>query len=75
VCPEFLTKARNMEILQSNKSISWNEKKIKLKKMFPVITDNDLQYNDGKEKVMIEMLAYKLGKTTNELRYIIHSVL
>jgi hypothetical protein len=50
-------------------------RKRKLKKIFPAITDNDLQFNDGKEKVMIEMLAYKLGKTQDELRYIIHAVL
>ncbi|TVQ08551.1 MAG: general stress protein CsbD [Bacteroidetes bacterium] len=64
-----------METLQFNRTISWEEKKKKLKKIFPAITDNDLHFNDGKEKVMIEMLAYKLGITTNELRYIIHGVL
>lgn len=64
-----------METLQSNKSITWEEKKKRLKKIFPTITDNDLQFNDGKEKVMIEMLAYKLDKTADELRYIIHAVL
>jgi hypothetical protein len=64
-----------MDTLQFNKTISWEEKKEKLKKIFPAITDHDLHFNDGKEQVMIEILAYKLGKTTDELRYIIHSVL
>jgi hypothetical protein len=63
-----------METLQSKKSITWDEKKIRLKKIFPSITDNDLQFNDGKEKVMIEMLAYKLGTTDEQLRYIIHAI-
>ncbi len=63
-----------METLQSNKTTTWDEKKRRLKKIFPDITDNDLQFNDGKEKVMIEMLANKLDKTTDELRFIIHAV-
>ncbi len=64
-----------METIQSNKSIPWAEKKEKLKILFPSITDHDLQFNDGKEKVMIDMLAYKLGKSTDELRFIIHAEL
>jgi hypothetical protein len=63
-----------METLQLNRTITWNEKKRRLKEIFPAINDNDFHFNDGKEKVMIEMLAYKLGKTSDELRYIIHSV-
>jgi len=35
----------------------WDKKKEKLKEKFPVITDEDLRYNEGKEKEMIEMLA------------------
>ena len=64
-----------METVQSLKTISWEEKKERLKIIFPAITDSDLQFNDGKEKVMIEKLAYKLGKSEDELRYIIHAVL
>lgn len=63
-----------MEALQSNRTVTWDEKKKRLKEIFPAITDNDFHFNDGKEKVMVEMLAYKLGKTSDELRYIIHSV-
>ena len=63
-----------METLQSNKTLTWDDKKRRLKKIFPAITDNDLQYNDGKEKVMIERLAYKLDKTVDELRYTIHAM-
>ncbi len=63
-----------METLQSGKSLTWNDKKRRLKKIFPAITDVDLQFNDGKEKVMIERLAYKLDKTVDELRYFIHAI-
>ena len=47
----------------------WSEKKEKLKQKYPNITEEDLHFNEGKEKVMIEMLAYKLGKTEDEFRY------
>jgi hypothetical protein len=49
----------------------WNEKKVKLKEKYPDIKDEDLQFNEGKEKVMLEMLGYKLGKTEQELLGII----
>jgi hypothetical protein len=49
----------------------WNGKKEKLRQEFPIITDEDLRFNDGKEKEMIEMLGYKLGKTKEELVNII----
>jgi len=49
----------------------WNEKKEKLKQKYAIITDKDLRFNDGKEKEMIEMLSYKLGKTKEELVNII----
>ena len=49
----------------------WNEKKEKLKQKYAIITDKDLRFSDGKEKEMIEMLGYKLGKTKEELVNII----
>jgi hypothetical protein len=49
----------------------WNLKKEKLKKKYPLITEADLRYREGKEKEMIEMLGYKLGKTKQELLNII----
>jgi hypothetical protein len=49
----------------------WNERKEKLKQKYPVITDEDLSFSEGKEKEMIEMLGYKLGKTNEELLNII----
>ena len=52
----------------------WNEKKEKLKKNYPMLTDKDLSFREGKEKEMIEMLGYKLGKTKLELLNIIVTI-
>lgn len=49
----------------------WNGKKEKLKQKYQNITEDDLCFNEGKEKEMIEMLGYKLGKTKEELRNIL----
>jgi len=49
----------------------WNEKKEKLKQKYAIITDDDFFYNEGKEKEMMEILGYKLGKTQEQLRNII----
>jgi len=47
------------------------EKKEKFKQIFPAITDEDLIFREGREREMIEMLGYKLGKTNQELLKII----
>ena len=47
------------------------EKKEKFKQIFPAITDKDLIFREGREREMIEMLGYKLGKTNQELLRII----
>jgi uncharacterized protein YjbJ (UPF0337 family) len=52
----------------------WEKKKGKLKEKFPVISDEDLQYPEGKEKEMIEMLGNKLGKSKLELINIIVAI-
>jgi hypothetical protein len=52
----------------------WDKKKEKLKVKFPVITDEDLRYQEGKEREMIEMLGYKLGKSKLELLNIIVAI-
>jgi hypothetical protein len=52
----------------------WEHTKEKLKQKFPTIKEEDLLYNEGKEKEMIEMLGYKLGKSKLELLYIIAEI-
>ncbi len=57
-----------------NKTGYWESKKGKLKEKFPDITEEDLRYPEGKEKEMIEMLEYKLGKSKMELLSIIIAI-
>jgi hypothetical protein len=45
----------------------WKSKKEKLLKKYNNLTDEDLHYNEGNEKEMIETLSKKLGKTKQEL--------
>ena len=45
----------------------WNLKKEKIKLKYANLTDQDLNYCEGKEKEMNEILAYKLGITKLEL--------
>jgi hypothetical protein len=52
----------------------WDSKKDKIKRRFSGITDDDLNFQEGKEKEMIEMLEYKLGITKLELAEIIESL-
>ena len=49
----------------------WNLRKIKLKEKFSNITDEDLNFHEDKEKEMIELLSYKLGKTKEQFMEII----
>jgi len=52
----------------------WDGKKDKIKQRFPSLTDQDLNFQEGKEKEMIEMLEYKLGMAKLELAKIIESL-
>jgi hypothetical protein len=52
----------------------WSHKKVILKHNYPNITDNDLQFREGKEMEMMEMLGYKLGKSKAELTSIINAL-
>jgi hypothetical protein len=63
-----------MSIMQTDTLGYWNIKREKLKLRFPLFADEDLQYHEGKEKEMIEILAYKLRKTKLELIKIIETL-
>ncbi|MCU0443213.1 MAG: general stress protein CsbD [Bacteroidia bacterium] len=54
----------------SNKG-NWSEQKGKLKAKFPVLTDADLTYENGKKDDMLGKIEKKLGKTKQELHDII----
>lgn len=53
---------------------AWEEQKLKLKKKFAALTDNDLLYLDVMENEMITKLALKLGKTKEEVYKIIKAI-
>jgi uncharacterized protein YjbJ (UPF0337 family) len=57
--------------MRTNSVRYWNDKKEKLKKKFKNLTDRDLNFNEGKEKEMIETVGKKLGKSKQELLKII----
>jgi thiamine pyrophosphokinase len=52
----------------------WKDKKEKLLKKYKNLTDKDLCFDLGKEKEMLEILGYKLGKTDQELLTIIVTI-
>ena len=65
----------NNNVIMNNNIIGyWEKKKEKLMQKFPSITEKDLIYNEGKEREMIEMLGYKLGKSKQELLTIIVAI-
>ncbi len=49
----------------------WNEQKAKLKQKFATLTDDDLQFAEGKKDEMMAKLQIKLGKTKEELHKIL----
>lgn len=49
----------------------WKEKKEKLLRRYENLTAKDLHFVEGKEEEMMKILAYKLGKTKQELLNII----
>jgi uncharacterized protein YjbJ (UPF0337 family) len=53
---------------------SWNEVKGKLKQKYGELTDDDLQYTEGKEDQLIGRMQKKLGKSKDEIRRIINKV-
>lgn len=50
---------------------SWDEQKVKLKKKFAILTDNDLMLAKGAHWELFARLLIKLGKTKEELHKII----
>jgi len=50
---------------------NWDEQKEKLKAKFSNLTDEDLDYEEGKRDEMLERVQIKIGKTRDELTAII----
>ena len=47
--------------------INWDQHKDKLKVKYPKLTENDLDFKEGKMDEMLGRLQIKLGKTRKEL--------
>lgn len=54
---------------------NWQEIKSKLKKDYPVLTERDLTYKEGKEEQLIGELQKKMGKTKAEVSDMIRNLL
>jgi len=48
-----------------------NEIKIKLKRKYPQLSAADLSSTDGKEMIMLSLVAYKLRKTRQQFQDIL----
>lgn len=53
---------------------SWDHVKELLKENDYRLTDEDLLYMPGKEDELLERLAVKMGRTTDEVRILIESI-
>lgn len=52
----------------------WKKQMIKLRRLFPQLTDTDFQYDYGKREVMLMALQDKLGKSRTELNVLFRSL-
>jgi uncharacterized protein YjbJ (UPF0337 family) len=53
---------------------NWNEIKGKLKQKYGQLTDDDLEFAEGKDEELLGRLQQKVGKTKEELRKEIESL-
>jgi uncharacterized protein YjbJ (UPF0337 family) len=53
---------------------NWNEKKGKLIQKWAELTEDDLQYAEGKEDELVGRIQKKTGKSEDEIRRIINEV-
>lgn len=53
---------------------NWNEVKQKLKEKYAVLTDKDLEYEEGKEEKLLHRLQEKLGKTKEEIKSLLQDL-
>ena len=54
--------------MQTERINDWETKKQKLKKEYPELTIEDLTYEIGKEKELLERLQKKMSKNKKEIR-------
>jgi uncharacterized protein YjbJ (UPF0337 family) len=57
-----------------NLRASWDEVKERLKENDVSLTDDDLQYEPGREQELLDRLAQRSNKSTDEVRRYIESI-
>lgn len=55
-------------------SMDWQHKKTKLQEKFPQLTNEDLEYQDGKLKELIGRIQMRLGKSGKEVIQLIEEL-
>ena len=60
--------------ISSKANSRWNAQKMKLKKRFPALTDDDLNFDETKKATMFEALELKLSISAKELQLIIETL-
>ena len=63
-----------MESSKLSLGSDWEEVKSKIKETNISITDEDLQYEEGREDELLERLSTKMNKSKEEVRAFIESV-
>ena len=64
---DFLTSMKNIVMDKLELKGKWNELKGKIKQQHADFTDNDLEYEEGKDDELYGRLQTKLGKTRDEV--------
>jgi hypothetical protein len=64
----------NLAATSSPLNRNWNKQLIKLRDNFPILTEKDVHYADGKKEEMLNCIQLKLGKSKVELENIIASL-
>jgi hypothetical protein len=62
------------DTMNNNISGYWIKKMEKLMEIYPILTDKDLRYREGKENEMMELVGFKMGLTNHELLTLIVSL-
>ncbi len=63
----LITKRNNMNSTKLKLKGTWNEIKGKAKQQHAHLTDDDLQYEEGKDDELVGRLQQKIGKTKDEV--------
>jgi len=53
---------------------TWDMQKAKLKKKYPILTEHDLRYDEGKKGAMWERLQIKLSLSKEKMQKLIVSI-